>query len=161
MFFYKNLNKHFHIDKMCSKISQRTDLLRRIKYVVPNQTLKILYDVLVLPLFDNGNIIYSTNEQTYLKRPQTLQNKGARIILKGRHFRTHIKDMLDSLNWMTITERADFHRLCLMYKCINCLTPEYMSDKLTTVSNIHNHNTRSSSHNDMATVKPKNNQQTD
>ncbi len=114
----------------------------------------------MLPLFNYGNIIYSTTEQTYLKRLHTLQYKGARLILNC-HLRTHIKDMLDSLNWMTITERADFHRLCLMYKCINCLTPEYMSDKLTTVSNIHNHNTRSSSHNDMATVKPKNNQQTD
>ncbi len=41
-----------------------------------------------------------------------------------------------------------------MYKCINCLSPEYLSGELTTVNNIHNHNTRS-----IATVKPKNNQQ--
>ncbi len=67
--------------------------------------------------------------------------------------------MLESLNWMPIKDRADFHRLCLMYKCINCLTPGYVSDKLTTVSNIHNHNTCSSSRNDMPTVKPKNNPQ--
>ncbi len=67
--------------------------------------------------------------------------------------------MLESLNWMIIKDRADFHRLCLMYKYTNCLTPEYLSDKLTTVSNIYNHNTRSSSYNDIATVKPKNNQQ--
>ncbi len=46
-----------------------------------------------------------------------------------------------------------------MYKCINCLTPKYLSDKLTTVSNIHNHSTHSSSRKVMATVKPKNNQQ--
>ncbi len=44
-----------------------------------------------------------------------------------------------------------------MYKCINCLTPQYQSDILTTVSNMHNHNTYRSSRNDMATVKPKNN----
>ncbi len=46
-----------------------------------------------------------------------------------------------------------------MYKCINYLTPEYLSDKVTTVSNTHNQNTCSSNHNDMATAKPKNNQQ--
>ncbi len=44
---------------------------------------------------------------------------------------------------VTIKDRADFHGL---------------SDKLTTVSNIYNHNTHSS-HNNMATVEPKNNQQ--
>ncbi len=65
--------------------------------------------------------------------------------------------MLESLNWMTIKDRTDFHRL--LYKYINYLTPEYLSDKLTKVGNIHNHNTRSSSRNDMATVKPMNNQQ--
>ncbi len=63
--------------------------------------------------------------------------------------------MLESLNWMTVKNRADIQILCLMYKCINCLTPEYLSDKLTTLSNILNHNTHSSSHNDMATVKAK------
>ncbi len=66
---------------MCSKISHRTGLLRRIKYVVLIQTLKMLYKVLVLPLFDYDNKIYNTTDQTYLKRPQTLQNKGARLIL--------------------------------------------------------------------------------
>ncbi len=45
--------------------------------------------------------------------------------------------MLESLNWMAIKDRADFHRLCLMYKCKYGLTPDYLSDKLTTVSNKH------------------------
>ncbi len=39
----------------------------------------MLYNVLVLPLFDYGNIIYSTTDLTYLKRLQTLQNKGTSI----------------------------------------------------------------------------------
>ena len=60
---------------------------------------------------------------------------------------------------MSVKGRADFHRLCLMYKCNNGLTPKYLSDKLTPVSETHNHNTRSSKRNDMATVKPHNNQQ--
>ncbi len=94
----------------------------------------MLYNVLVLPLYDYGNI-YSNTDQKYLKRLQTLQNKGTRLILNC-HFRTHIKDKLESLNWMTIKDRAVFHRLCLMYKCINRLTPEYLSDKLTILSNI-------------------------
>ncbi len=55
----------------------------------------------MLPLFNYGNIIYSTTDQTYLKRLQTLQNEGARLILNC-HFRTHIKDMLELLKWMTI-----------------------------------------------------------
>ncbi len=32
---------------------------------------------------------------------------------------------------MTIKDRANFHRLCLMYTCKYGLTPEYLSDKIT------------------------------
>ncbi len=68
MLMDKNLNWHFHIDNMCSKIWQRTRLLWRMKYFVPKQTLNMLYNILVLRLFDYGNIIYSSTDQTYLKR---------------------------------------------------------------------------------------------
>ncbi len=53
----------------------------------------MLYNTLVLPLFDYGNIIYRTTEQTFLKQLQILQNKGARMLLNC-HYRTHIIDML-------------------------------------------------------------------
>ena len=157
MFFDKNLNWHYHIDKLCSKVSQRTGLLRRIKYCLPNETLKMLYNALVLPLFDYGNIIYSTADHTHLKRLQVLQNKGARLILNC-HYRTHVKDMLFSLNWMSVKERADFHRVCLMYKCKNNLAPPYLSNRLTEVRDTHRHNTRYSCNQTLTLDKPSNNQ---
>ncbi len=70
----------------------------------------MLYNALVLTLFDYGKILYNTTDQTYLKSLKTLQNKGVKIILNC-HFRTHIKDILQSLNWMTIKDRANFHTL--------------------------------------------------
>ncbi len=68
MIFEKNLNWQNHIDKMCAKISQQLGLLQRIKFCIPNLTLRMLYNTLVLPLFDYGNIIYRTTDQTYLKQ---------------------------------------------------------------------------------------------
>ncbi len=88
---YKYLNWHFHIDKMCSKISEITGLRWRMEYFMYNQNIKMLYNVMVPPLY--GNIIYSTTDQTYLKRLQTLHNKGARYILNC-NFKTHIKGIL-------------------------------------------------------------------
>ncbi len=41
----------------------------------------MLYNTLVLPLFDYGNIIYRTTDQTYLKQLQILQNNGAKCFL--------------------------------------------------------------------------------
>ncbi len=103
----------------------------------------MLYNILVLPLFEYGNIIYRTTDQTYLKQSQILQNKGARMLLNC-YYRTHIRDMLTELNWMTVKERADFHSTCLIYKCQNNLVPQYLVDHFNNISESHNYNTRSS-----------------
>ncbi len=99
--FNKNLNWHKHIDKMFAKISQRLGLLERIRFSIPNVTSRMLYNTLVLSLFDYGNTIYRTTDQTYLKQLQILQNKGACMLLIC-HYRTKIRDMLTELNWMTV-----------------------------------------------------------
>ncbi len=52
MIFDKNLNWHNHIDKMCAKISQWLELLQRITFCILNVTLRMLYNTLVLPLFN-------------------------------------------------------------------------------------------------------------
>ncbi len=72
MIFDKNLNWHNYIDKMCAKMSQRLGLLQRIKFCMQNVILRMLYNTLVLPLFDYGNIIYRTTDQTYLKQLQNI-----------------------------------------------------------------------------------------
>ncbi len=108
----------------------------------------MLYNTLVLPLFDYGNIICRTTDQTYLKQLQILQNKGSRKLLNC-DYRTHIRDMLNELNWITVKERADFHSTCLIYQCQNNLAPQYLVDHFNNISKSHDHNTRSSTDGDI------------
>ncbi len=142
---------------MCTKISQWLGLLQRIKFCIPNVTLRMLYNILVLRLFDYGNIIYRTIDQYYLKQLHILQNKGACMLLNC-HYMTHIRDMLTELNWMTVKEWADHHSTCLIYKCQNNLAPQYLVDNFNNISESHNYNTRSSTHADIRLAKPNNNQ---
>ncbi len=51
----------------------------------------MLYNTLVLPMFDYSNIIYRTIDQTYLKQLQILQNKDAHMLLNC-DYTTHIRD---------------------------------------------------------------------
>ncbi len=146
MIFDKNLNWHNHIG-----------LLQRIKFYIPNLTLRMLYNTPVLPLFDYGNIIYRTTDQTYLKQLQILQNKGALMLLNCA-YRTHIRDMLNELNCITVKERANFHSTCLIYKCQTNLAPQYLVDHFNNISESHNYNTRSSTRGDIKLANPSNNQ---
>ncbi len=117
----------------------------------------MLYNILFLPLFDYGNIIYITTDQTYLKQLQILQNKGACMLLNCQN-RTHIIDMLTELYWMTVKERADIHYTCLIYKCQNNLAPQYLVDYSNNIHESHNYNTRSSIRGYIKLVNPSNNQ---
>ncbi len=147
----QHLKWNEHIDQMCKKISKRLGLFRRIRHCLPAGSAKMLYNALVLPLFDYGNVIYNNSSAHLIKKLQTLQNRGARIILQCP-FRTHSKDMLKDLHWLSVKERAEFHDMCLVYKCLHGLTPNYLSHKFHEIDHVHN--TRSITNNNLSLVKP-------
>jgi hypothetical protein len=62
---------------------------------------------------------------------ETLQNKIIELIIG-------VKDMLHSLNWLSVKQRVYFNTFVLIFKMKNGMLPDYLSDKLHT-----HHNTRS------------------
>ncbi len=71
--------------------------------------------------------------QSSLARLQMVQNAAARL-LTGVRKREHITPVLISLLWLPVRFRIDFKVLLLVFKCLNGLAPEYLSDLLS----IHN-----------------------
>jgi hypothetical protein len=76
-----------------------------------------------------SSIIFMANEGE-MRSLQLLQNRAMRIILKKRS-RTHIKWMLDVLEFHSVKQRVNFNTLILVFKIKNNMVPEYMNDKLT------------------------------
>ncbi len=158
MWIDENLNWASHIDKMSAKISRRLGLFRRIRHCLTPDTAKMSYNALVLPLFDYGNVIYSTCGSTMMRRLQVLQNRGMKITLQWP-YRSHSEDMLKKLKWMSVKDRAEYSKLCLVYKCINDQAPNYLCSKFNSLKERHQHNTRNRKQNNLSLVKPRINQQ--
>ncbi len=78
-----------HIGVTAGKISQRLGVLGRVRRHLTLDTAKMLYNSLVLPLFDYCDMVIGNLNKTNLRRLQKLQNRGGRIILKADS-RTHI-----------------------------------------------------------------------
>jgi hypothetical protein len=140
-FFDSSLTWEHHIDKIKAKISQRLGVLKRTRPFISPETSKLLYNAMVLPLFDYIDVIWSCCNVTQLNRIQRLQNRAARIILKC-HPRTHIADMLQKLNWMTCKERVDFHKATMLFKIVNSQAPDYLSSLVKKTDTVHRYNTR-------------------
>ena len=61
--------------------------------------------------------------------------RAARIILNA-DFSTPSKDMIDLLKWMPTHKRLLYNKATLTYKALNGLTPEYITNMLTPISQV-------------------------
>ncbi len=111
-----------HIGVTAGQISERLSVLRRVRRRQTVDTAKMLYNSLVLPLFDYCDVVIGNLNKTNLRRLQKLQNRGARIILKAES-RTHINDMMSDLKWLTIEQRHKLHTSVMVYKVMKRLAP--------------------------------------
>ena len=77
-----NMNWSEHVDNLCSKISKRLKLLKRIKHLLPHRARLLFYNSLVLPLFDYGDLVWGNEDNTMLMENRLiLQNKAAKVVL--------------------------------------------------------------------------------
>ena len=79
----ENLNWTSHVDKLCTSISSRITLLKKISQYVPENIQKIYYQSYVLPLIDYSSATWGTTNSTNIEKLNKLQKRAARIILKA------------------------------------------------------------------------------
>ena len=79
----------------------------------------------------------------YLKRILLkLQKRAARIILQA-DFMTPSQLMFQELGWLTFPKRIQYHIGDMVFKSLNGLAPEYLTNLLTKPSQMHGRNLRS------------------
>jgi hypothetical protein len=144
------LSWRYHLDKMRNKIKQRLGILRRVRHYIDRDLCLMLYNVLVLPLFDYCDVVYSNCNTTEIIKLQRLQNRAAKLILQVP-LDTSTHEVINELKWFYLSERIFYHRCVFMYNCFNANFPDYIS-RTFSVSD-HGHNTRSSSRRDLQIPK--------
>ena len=132
-----------HIDNLCSAISSKISLLRQLAEHVPTCVQKRFYQGYILPLIDYGSITWGTTSIANIQRLSKLQKRAARIILKA-NFDTPSSLMFQELGWLSVENRLKYNKAVITYRALNNLTPDYLSELLTPLSEIHSLNLRSS-----------------
>ena len=101
-----------------------------------------LYNALILPLFDYGDVIWGDkNNDTIMSELQILQNKAAKVML-GQPPRSSSTEALKSLNLKSLSTRRFFHRCIAIHKCLIGETDFNFNFTKTQV--VHSYNTRRS-----------------
>ena len=150
--FDQLLSWHEHVDHLSSNISKRIGIIRRLKYYLPNDTLKMLANALVMPHFDYCSPVWTNCINTLSTSLQVHHNRLARILLSA-DIRTPINDMMDSLNWDKLHTRWEKQLLIIVFKCLTHNAPSYLFSQFSYMQSLHTHGTRSQTFNSL--VMPK------
>ncbi len=81
MYIDENLKWDAHINGMIPKISAKIGILRSLRRIVPIDTLKLLYNAVILPHLDYSDMVYDSAYETSKLRLQKLQTRVAKTYL--------------------------------------------------------------------------------
>ena len=123
----RSLNWEEHINTLRTKVSQAIGFLKYARKFLPQNTLSKMYRGIVEPHFRYCCSVWGCCGATKLQTLQKLQNRAARIVTKSK-FDTSAMTLIHSLNWPTISDIIRNETATTMYKSINGLVPEYLSN---------------------------------
>ena len=95
----QNLSWGSHIDKVSYKISRCIGILRKLRFYLPEFTLKSIYNSLLLPHLTYGILAWGGNTLHLWK----LQKKAVRII-KNKKCNSHTDPIFKSLNYLKVDD---------------------------------------------------------
>ncbi len=99
MYIDENLRWDHHIDTLVKKILYKIGILRSLRNIVPIDTLKLMYNAIVLPHFDYADVVYNAASETQTFRLQRLQTRAARLI-SGTGPRDSTNPVFKEVGWL-------------------------------------------------------------
>lgn len=100
-----------HVKNIIKNVSFRLSKLSKLRNSLSKRTAHLLYNAMVLPIYDYGDLFYHNPcPKLLLNRLQTLQNGAIRLICKLPK-RANVEFEHDNLNLLPLTERRNLHGL--------------------------------------------------
>jgi len=131
-----------HILLVKNKIAKIIGVIKRLRNTLPINTLRTLYNALVLPHLNYGAIVWAGGYATPLLKLLALQKKVIRII-SGLHYQAETTNLFSKLNILTIFDLYKYQLATFMYlHHKNCL-PHIFNNYFIINEFIHKYQTRS------------------
>ena len=129
-----------HIEYIGNKILSRLGVLRRARKVLPKPTCLMLYNTIVLPLFDYCSPVWDScgaGSKDYLDK----LNRRAACIIEGRS--VGAEELKSTLGWPNLQARRNYLKCLLVHICLHGIAPSYLLSEFRHAHLYHDYNTRS------------------
>ena len=118
-----------HIDKVTKKVASGIAAIKRIKHLVPQATLHLIYQALIEPHFDYYNIVLGNCGKTSRNKVPKLQNRAARVLTYS-NYDVDAGHLFKLLRWKNIACQKQIQRATMIYSSLHVLAPKYLSSTL-------------------------------
>ena len=136
-----NLNFNDHVDNLCTKLSKRIGILRKIRSFLPIKERKLFYESTIKALMMYASSVWTTCSTENLNKVLKLQKRAARVILKADRYENSV-NLFKKLGWLTFYDESKVVKSSLVYKRLHGDTADYLVNILPRNTDIHNRNTR-------------------
>ncbi|KAJ4439307.1 hypothetical protein ANN_07429 [Periplaneta americana] len=98
-------------------------------------------ETLVMPHFNYSDSLLTDLNVNQSQRLQRVHNSCVRFVCDVRRA-DHITPSFQTLNWLRLNERRNFHSLVLLFQVLHTSTPTYLASRFSYLSSYHNLFTR-------------------
>ena len=137
----QHLSWKSNTENICNKITSGISALRRLKEFIDRKTLVSVYNAIVRPYFDYCCEVWDVFGETQSKRLHKLQNRAARIIMNMSND-VHYSVVLQALGWKTLEAERKKAKAKMMYKLLNNMGPQSLTNLFTYKDEVTSYNLR-------------------
>lgn len=123
------MNAKAQVNQMCKSGWFYLRKIGKIRPYLDTKSTEILVHCFITSRIDLNNCLLLGLPKTLLHKLQLLQNTAARMIRKVRKF-DHITSTLIDLHWLPIPQRIEYKTLLTVFKALNGLAPQYITNLL-------------------------------
>ena len=116
-----------HIKIIVSKVSRAIGLLKHTKNILPMSSLRTLYSGIIEPHFRYCCSVWGCCGVTEIAILQRLQNRAARIVTNS-NYDVPSEPLIELLKWKPIKKLINEESQMMVYKSLNNLSPQDLSD---------------------------------
>ena len=142
-----NLTYNAHISQLVSSCLAKLVQISRVKHSFDKESLSLMIKSLVFSKMFYCSSVWANTSSCNIKKLQLIQNFASRIITGAAKF-DHVTPLLRQLSWLSVKQQLYLRDSVMTYKCVNNLTPMYLSSNVNQRTTIHSRYTRN--RNDLA-----------
>ena len=139
-----NLSWNDHVLNVHNSVSRGIGILYRLRNLISQKSLTILYNALVLPYITYCNIVWGNCGSTKTNSILLLQKRALRLITNSQ-YRSPSDPLFAQIKALKIHDIHTFQTAIFMYKYNRNQLPSVFDNFLTSNANIHSYPTRRSS----------------